>query len=84
MATKETLGEWVLDALRAHGGEAKLVDVAKYIWHNHEEELRSSGNLFYTWQYDFRWSATQLRKQGRLGGAINSNRGLWSLKRPSA
>jgi hypothetical protein len=57
---------WVLDALRAHGGAASVVDVCRHIWNHHEKELREAGDLFYTWQYDVRWAATKLRHQNKL------------------
>jgi hypothetical protein len=52
MATKYDLQQWVEDALRSLGGSGTVVDVAREIWNEHEEELRDSGDLFYTWQYD--------------------------------
>ena len=58
--------EWIVEALRARGGASSVVEVAKYIWQRHESELRDSGDLFYTWQYDIRWAAKKLRDQGRL------------------
>ncbi|GAB1478587.1 hypothetical protein MASR2M74_11340 [Paracoccaceae bacterium] len=59
--------EIVLSALKGLGGEATLVEVAKAIWAMHEAELRGSGDIFYTWQYDMRWAGQSLRDQGRLG-----------------
>jgi hypothetical protein len=72
MATKQDLRQWVLEALRVHGGRARLVDVARTVWDEHEPELRQSGDLFYTWQYDMRWAATQLRHEGLLVPADQS------------
>jgi len=63
---KDDLPEIVLKALRHHGGRAKLVDVARYIWENHESSLRASGDMFFTWQYDMRWAAQRLRNEGAL------------------
>jgi hypothetical protein len=57
---------WVVEALRAKGGRATVVDLAKHIWQTHQEELRRAGDLFYTWQYDIRWAATKLRHRGKL------------------
>ncbi len=75
MATKADLQEWVSQALHANGGEAHLTDVAKHIWLNHEEELKASGKLFFTWQYDMRWAAQNLQKAGKLVKLSNS----WKL-----
>ena len=44
------------------GGKGTVTAVARFIWAHHEPDLRSSGDLFYTWQYDMRWAATVLRK----------------------
>ncbi|WP_031326568.1 hypothetical protein ACTTAL_13080 [Rhodobacter capsulatus] len=60
MATKSDLVVWVQDALKDHGGIASIVEVARHIWMNHEPDLRASGDMFYTWQYDMRWAAQRL------------------------
>lgn len=78
MAKKEDLGQWILDALKANDGKASILDVCKYVWINHETELRSS-NLFYTWQYDIRWQATNLRKAGLVKQAEDSPKGIWEI-----
>lgn len=77
MATKSDLTDWVLEAIEAQGGEARLVDVAERIWRNHEDELRASGDLFYTWQYDMRWAAQRLRNQGVLAPDDTTPQGVW-------
>ncbi|NGM44687.1 hypothetical protein G5B31_03975 [Rhodobacter sp. SGA-6-6] len=66
MATKADLENWVIEAIRATGGEASIVEVAKYIWANFRKELEGSGDLFYTWQYDMRWAAQNLRGATKL------------------
>ncbi|MBK5248692.1 MAG: hypothetical protein JJE50_04555 [Actinomycetales bacterium] len=63
MATKSDLGTWIVDALEADSRSAEPVDVARFIWQHHEGELRASGDLFFTWQYDMRWEAQKLRNQ---------------------
>jgi hypothetical protein len=79
MATKYDLQNWVFDALVALGGEATLVAVARNIWSRHEQDLRSSGDLFYTWQYDMRWAAQTLRDTGRALPAKGRPRGVWAV-----
>lgn len=74
---KQDLEECVTAALRAYSGKATIVQVAEYIWVNYEVELRSSGNLFYTWQYDMRWAANQLRHKGKMISAEISPKGVW-------
>lgn len=66
MATREDMKSWVILALMSLGGKAWPSDVAKYIWDNYEADLRSSGKLLYTWQYDARWAAQSLRNAGKL------------------
>ena len=66
MATKSDLEGWVLKAVQDLGGEATVLDVAKELWQVHEHDLRASGDLFFTWQYDMRWAAQNLRGDGKL------------------
>jgi hypothetical protein len=79
MATKHDLGGWVIDALGALDSSASLIAISRQIWEQHEAELRNSGDLFFTWQYDTRWAAHRLRSQGRLRPATESPRGVWEL-----
>lgn len=78
-ASKADLRRWVLEAVRALGGEATVVDVARHVWDHHESELRASEPLFYTWQYDMRWCATQLRHEGLLAPSVRGSAGRWRL-----
>lgn len=80
MATKDDLAKWVVEALDANNGSAKIVDVCKYVREKHEDELRSAGNLFYMWQYDIRWAATRLRGEGKMRSETMSPKGVWELK----
>jgi hypothetical protein len=79
MATRDELVTWVLDALKRHGGEATLVQVARDIWTNHRVELELAGDLFYTWQYEMRWAAQKLRNDGRLRASAECPRGTWMM-----
>lgn len=79
MATKRDLIDWVAQALMHHGSKANLVEVARHIWTHRRHELESSGDLLYTWQYDMRWVANSLRRQGRMRPAEVSPRGVWEL-----
>lgn len=81
MATRDDLCDWVVEALRAKGKRARIVEVCKYIWQHHEKELRKSGDLFFTWQYDVRWAGQKLRDNGTLV-PVNGRRGApWELKK---
>lgn len=63
---KSDLQRAVLDALAELGGTATVTEIAKVIWHTHEADLRASGDLFFTWQYDMRWAGQLLQKRGLL------------------
>jgi hypothetical protein len=79
MAKKTDLDDWVVEAIRHHGGSASLLDVAKYIWKKYEGELRQSGDLCFTWQYDMRWAANRLRRRGIMKPVSASPSGVWEL-----
>jgi hypothetical protein len=79
VTTKYALQDWILEALAARDGSATLLDVADAIWTEHEHDLRAAGDLFLTWQYDMRWAATALRRDGRIRAATDSPRGVWEL-----
>ena len=79
MASRLDLQDWVIQALRSDGGAATIVEVAKYIWSKHEHELKTSGDLFFTWQYDMRWACTRLRERKIVQAAEISDRGVWRL-----
>ena len=81
MSEREILKDWIIDALNAEGGSARVVDVCKQIWKRHEDDLRAAGDLFYTWQYEVRWAAQMLRDEGRLEGTPSKRRGWWGVKR---
>jgi hypothetical protein len=78
-AKRSDLVDWVHQALAELGGEARIPEIAKQIWKNHEKDLKGS-DIFYTWQYDMRWAANRLRHQKILGGVGSSARGVWALK----
>lgn len=79
MATKQDLDDWKITALAALGGSARLLSICKWVWNHHEADLRASGDLFYTWQYDICWAAHRLRKAKRLKPAELSPPGIWEL-----
>jgi hypothetical protein len=79
MLHKEELEKLVKEALESAGGSANIVTVAKYIWNHYEEELQESGDLFYTWQYDIRWAANELRRKEIMKETESSPRGVWEL-----
>ena len=79
--TKQQLESWIVEALEDFGGSATLIDICRHVWEHHQADLAGSGDLFYTWQYDIRWSANQLRRNGTMRGVTQSPRSVWELKR---
>ena len=79
MAIRHDLDDWVVEALRTLGGSGTVVDVSQQVWLRHEADLRASGALFYTWQYDIRWAAHRLRRRRMLLPAESSPQGVWEL-----
>lgn len=77
--TKDMLPDLLYDMLQGMGGRGAIVPVCKKFWAKHENELKNSGDLFYTWQYDIRWAATTLRKTGRMIDAKVSPSGVWEI-----
>lgn len=79
MNDRGVLKAWVVDALRSLGGSGSIVQVCRQVWQVHEADLRSSGDLFYTWQYDIRWAAQYLRDNGYLQAVDSDRRAPWEL-----
>jgi hypothetical protein len=78
---RQALVPIVAKAVRHHHGRANHAAVAKYIWENYERELKLSGAFFYKWQYEARWAADELKRQGVLEPTKVSGRGVLELKR---
>jgi hypothetical protein len=79
MATKYDLTEWLVEALQANGGRGTIISLCKHVWQHHQADLQKSGDLFYTWQYDVRWSANELRRSKRMKPVDLSPKGIWEL-----
>jgi hypothetical protein len=79
-SSKRDLTNWLYEALRLNGGQGSIIELCKIIWSRHESELKASGDLFYTWQYDVRWSANYLRNNGKMKPVDQSPKGIWELK----
>jgi hypothetical protein len=76
---KTDLDNEIVGALGKLGGGATIVDICKEIWTDRAADLQTSGDLFFTWQYDVRWAANRLRRSGVLRPAEESPRGVWEL-----
>jgi len=80
VATKADLKAWVVEALETLGGSGTVIQVTREVWRRHEHDLQASGDLFFTWQYDIRWAAQQLRDSGVLRPANGRRAGTpWML-----
>lgn len=79
MKIRKDLCPWIIEALTALNGSAKILKVKEYIWDHHGDELRDSGNLHFTWHEDIYWAATQLRAQGILKKASATPKSVWEL-----
>ncbi|EOV5433735.1 hypothetical protein ACOAS5_001438 [Vibrio parahaemolyticus] len=66
MVNRSIMKNWIVECLQSRGGSGWPKDVAKYVWESYESDLRASGDMLYTWQYDLRWAAQQLRNTGVL------------------
>lgn len=75
--TRNDLRVWVFDALKELGGKAWIIDVADHIWTHHENDLKRDRQRLLKWQYEMRWGATQLRKQGIM--VKNTTTEPWEL-----
>ena len=76
---KHDLEDIVFEALKALGGSGTIVEIAREIWIRHEADLRSSGDLFFTWQYDIRWAKKRLRDQNLLQVVRSGQKSVWTL-----
>jgi hypothetical protein len=76
MATRHDLDEWVLQAIAALGGSGTILDVCRWIWESKRNDLETSGDLLYTWQYDVRWAIKRLRLRKKLREARDGPRGF--------
>ena len=81
MATRADLPQYVLEALDSMGGRGSVLDVTKVVWARHKDDLQTSGDLFYTWQYDLRWAAQKLRNTGILEKVDGDRSGVWTIAR---
>lgn len=79
MTTRDDLEGWLESALKNLGRKGKIVEICKVVWTQHQADLESSGDLFYTWQYDIRWAAKRLRDKKIMKSVEASPKNLWEL-----
>lgn len=79
MIDRRVLRAWVIESLRSLQGAGTIVEVCRAVWLVHEHDLRSSGDLFFTWQYDIRWAAQFLRDNGYMHSVQGDRSAPWEL-----
>ena len=80
---RKDLTEILEEALVSLGGEGRIVEICEYIWNNYNNDLLSSGDIFYTWQYDLRMSAKEtLKAQGKVITIKDGTKSIWKLVTP--
>lgn len=79
MSKKNILKIILLDTLLDLGGTATILEISKHIVANYSKNLERHNTLVYTWQYDLRWAANYLRKEGLLKSAKESKKDKWEI-----
>lgn len=86
--TRQDLPDLLYKTIKLLGGKDIMINIFQKFWKLHAEELKQSGDLFYTWKYDIRWAATKLRNQKRMKSASTkenthgldvSPKGTWEI-----
>ena len=86
--TRQDLPDLLYKTIKSLGGKVVMIEIFREFWKQYSEKLKSSGDLFYTWNYDIRWAATELRKQNRMTpastkenpkGLNTSPKGIWEI-----
>lgn len=80
MVDEKDLKNFIIESLKEFGGKRHYIAICKWVWKNHQKRLKNSGDLFFTWQYDIRRAATDLRKEGILKQVDNYQKGVWELR----
>lgn len=76
---RETMTEWVVEALDQLGGSGTILEISRRVWDRHEPDIRAAGDLLYEWQYELRWAGDILRRDGVLRPTDEVPRGIWEL-----
>ena len=76
---KHDLQNIIVNILKNNNNKGDIIYISKCIWKDYSESLKISGDIFYTWQYDFRWAATELRKKNIIKKSKDCKKGIWEL-----
>ncbi|MBT9448783.1 hypothetical protein ICN84_01690 [Akkermansia glycaniphila] len=86
--TRKDLPNILYQLLQKLGGKASMMTIFREFWKVYGNQLSPTDDMFYTWNYDIRWAATQLRQQKRMRGASTkenthgvpvSPKGIWEI-----
>ena len=86
--TRKDLPGILYQIIKGFGGKATMMQVFRQFWKENKSKLSESDDLFYTWNYDIRWAATQLRKDHKMKPASTkentlgqdlSPKGIWEI-----
>ena len=70
------LRSWIVESLQVSGPTASPLTVAKGVWIRHEQDLRATADLLFTWQLDLRDTAEAMAAEGSL---VIEETGAWTL-----
>lgn len=76
---RDDLPDLLYNVLDELGGEATAVEAVACFWTRYDEELRESGNLYYTWEFDLEKAVKDLRRDHRMMEAFYSPEDVWAL-----
>lgn len=86
--TRKDLPDILYQLIKELGESATMMTIFRKFWKDHKSELNENDDFFYTWNYDIRWAATKLRKEGRMKNASRqenthglnaSPNGVWEI-----
>jgi hypothetical protein len=81
MKPDSLLSSWIVAALGEPGSSASPLEVARLVWVRHEQDLKSAGDLLFTWQVDLRTTAEAMASEGTL---LVEESGDWTLPEGAA
>ncbi len=86
--TRKDLPDVLYNIIKDLGGSGSMIQIFKKFWIENNHKFTENDDIFYTWNYDIRWAATSLRKQGRMKPASTkenthgldiSAKGVWEI-----
>ncbi len=86
---RNDLPDLLYSTIKDLGGKASMMDIFRKFWEDYASKIPHNEDMFYTWNYDIRWAATKLRKEGRMKPATSkekpkeltqeSPKGFWEI-----